>query len=217
MRRRGMLAGAAIAAVLGLGAAVAWAAPATITAGPGNAFSAASYSHDAGTVAQFVNLGGSHNVTANGKGPDGQALFRSATISGGTTPVNGSQYVAAGSYPFICTIHPTTMQATLNVSGTPLPRPTVELTVASRKLAKVLKKGKIAVKAATTGNPEVALTAALGKRTIATGRVPAGGTTAALKLTKSGRQSLAGKEKATVKVTGSIDFGAPDTTKRKLS
>jgi plastocyanin len=216
MRRRGMLAGAAITAVLGLGAAVAWAAPATITAGPGNAFSAASYSHDAGTVAQFVNLGGSHNVTANGKGPDGQALFRSATISGGTTPVDGSQYVAAGSYPFICTIHPTEMQATLTVSGTPQPRPTVDVGVTSRKLETVLKKGKIAVKAATTGSPEVDLTATLGKRTIATGTIPAGGTRGTLKLSKAGKRALRGKDKATVKVTGSIDFGAPDTVKAKL-
>ena len=214
--RRAVLAGAACAALLGLGAAVAWAAPATIVGESANTFDAASYAHDGGTISQLSVTGGSHNVTANGNGPDGKALFRSNTISGGTTPVNGTQYLSAGSYPFICTIHPTTMQATLNVTGTGLPRPTVDVTVSSRKLSKVLKKGKLAVKATTTGNPEVALTAALGKRTIATGTVPPGGTTAALKLTKSGRQALAGKDKATVKVTGSIDFGAPDTVKSKL-
>jgi len=216
MRRRRVLAGAAIAAVVGLGAAVAWAAPATIVGQGNDTFNAAAYSHDGGTVAQLTVTGSSHNATANANGPDGKALFRSNTISGGNTPVNGTQYLSAGSYPFICTIHPTTMQATLNVSGTGLPRPTVDLAVTSRKLSKVLKKGKLAVKATTTGNPAVALRAALGKRTIATGTVPAGGTTAAMKLSKAGKQALRGKDKATVKVTGSIDFGAPDTAKAKL-
>jgi plastocyanin len=215
-RRRGAVAGAAGAAVLlGLWAAVAWAAPATIVGDGNNSFNAPSYAHDGGTVAQLTVTGSNHNVTANANGPDGKALFRSNTITGGSTPVNGTQYVSAGSYPFICTIHPN-MQATLNVTGSGLPRPTVDVAVSSRKLAKVLKKGKLAVKVTTTGAPEVALKAALGKRTIATGTVPAGGTTAALKLTKAGKRALAGKEKATVNVTGSIDFGAPDTAKAKL-
>jgi plastocyanin len=211
-----MLAGAAIAAVLGLGAAIAWAAPANIVGTGGDVFTPTSYTHEGGTLAQLTVTGSTHNATANANGPDGKALFRSSTISGGTTPVNGTQYLNAGSYPFICTIHPTTMQATLNVTGTGLPRPTVDLAVTSRKLSKVLKKGKLAVKATTTGNPAVALRAALGKRTIATGTVPAGGTTAAMKLSKAGKQALRGKDKATVKVTGSIDFGAPDTAKAKL-
>jgi plastocyanin len=215
-RRRGVLAGAAVAAVLCLWAAVAWAAPAAIEGTGANTFNATSYAHDGGTVAQLTVTGSSHNVTANANGPDGKTLFRSGTISSGTTPVNGTQYLSAGSYPFFCTIHPDTMQATLNVTGSGLPRPTVDAAVSSRKLSKVLKKGKLAVKVRTTGAPEVALAAVLGKRTIATGTVRAGGTTAALKLTKSGRQALAGKDKATVKVTGSIEFGAPDTAKAKL-
>jgi plastocyanin len=216
-RRRGALAGAALAAALGVGASVAWAAPATIVGQADNTFNQPSYSHDGGTVARLTVGGGTHNATANATGPDGKALFRSATISSGNTAVDGTQYLSAGSYPFICTIHPTTMQATLNVTGNGLPRPTVDLTVTSRKLSKVVKKGKLAVRATTTGNPEVALSATLGKRRIAAGTIPAGGTGGALKLTKGGRQALAGKERATVKVTGTIDFGAPDTAKRKLS
>ena len=216
-RRRGALTGAAsVAVLLGLGAAIAWAAPATIVDQANDTFDAASYAHDGGTVAQLTVTGSNHNATASANGPDGRALFRSNTITGGSTPVNGTQYLNAGSYPFICTIHPN-MQATLNVTGTGLPRPTVDLAITSRKLSKVVKKGKLAVKATTTGAPEVALSAALGKRRIAAGTIPAGGTTASLKLTKPGRQALAGKEKATIKVTGTIDFGAPDTAKRKLS
>jgi plastocyanin len=217
MRRRGgALAGAACAALLGLWAAVAWGAPASIVGTGTDQFDAASYAHDGGTVAQLTVTGSNHNATASANGPDGKALFRSNTITGGTTPVNGTQYLSAGSYPFICTIHPN-MQATLNVTGSGLPRPTVDLAITSRKLTKVLKKGKLAVKATTTGGPEVGLRAALGKRPLAAGTLPAGGTKAVLKLTKAGRQALAGKEKATVKVTGTIDFGAPDVAKRKLS
>jgi plastocyanin len=215
-RRRAGLIGAAAALVLGMGAAVAWAAPATIVGQADNTFNQSSYSHDGGTVAQLTVGGGTHNATANATGPDGKALFRSATVSSGNTPVDGTQYLNAGSYSFICTIHPTTMQATLSVTGTGLPRPTVDVAVTSRKLAKVVKKGKIAVRATTTGSPEVDLTAALGKRMIGKGTIPAGGTTGAVKLTKSGKQALRGREKATIKVTGSIDFGAPDARKAKL-
>jgi plastocyanin len=214
-RRRGALAAAVAATVLGLGAAVAWAAPAAIVGKADDTFDAGSYSHDGGTVAQLTVTGSNHNVSANANGPDGKVLFRSETISSGSAPVNGTQYLNAGSYPFICTIHPN-MQATLNVTGTGLPRPTVDVAVTSRKLSKVLKKGKLAVKVTTSGAPEVALAAILGKRTIATGRVAPGGTTGALKLTKSGRQALAGKDKATLRVTGAIEFGAPDTAKAKL-
>jgi plastocyanin len=215
-KRRGALAGAATVAVLGLGAAVAWAAPATIVGTAGNTFDAASYAHDGGSIAQLTVTGSNHNATSVANGPDGKTLFRSNTIIGGSTAVNGTQYLSAGSYEFICTLHPDTMQATLNVTGTGLPRPTVDVAVSSRKLSKVVRKGKLAVKVSTTGAPEVSLAAVLGKRRIATGTVPAGGTTGAVKLTKSGRQALAGKDKATVRVTGSIDFGAPDTAKAKL-
>jgi plastocyanin len=215
-RRRAVLIGAAAALVLGMGAAVAWAAPASIVGEGDNTFNAGSYAHDGGTVAQLTVTGSTHNATANATGPDGKALFRSATVSSGNTPVDGTQYLNAGSYSFICTIHPTTMQATLSVTGTGLSRPTVDLAVTSRKLAKVVKKGKIAVKATTTGSPKVDLTAALGKRTIGKGTIPAGGTAGAVKLTKAGKQALRGKEQATIKVTGSIDFGAPDTVKSKL-
>jgi plastocyanin len=214
-RRRGALTAAVAATALGLGAAVAWAAPATIVGQANDTFDAGSYAHDGGTVAQLTVTGSNHNVSANANGPDGKVLFRSETITSGSAPVNGTQYLSAGSYPFICTIHPN-MQATLDVTGTGLPRPTVDVAVTSRKLSKVLRKGKLAVKVTTTGAPEVTLGALLGKRSIATGRVAAGGTTGSLKLTKSGRRALAGKDKATVRVTGAIEFGAPDTAKAKL-
>jgi hypothetical protein len=42
-------------------------------------------------------------------------LFSSATIRSGTTPVNGTQSLAPGTYPFICTIHDPQMAAQLVV------------------------------------------------------------------------------------------------------
>src|SRR5436190_5362230 len=86
-----------------------------------NTYNSPSYTIDQGEVAQLQVEGSSHNATANQPGPDGKALFRSPTISGGAAGVDGTQYLTAGNYTFFCTIHPTTMQATLHVSGNGTP------------------------------------------------------------------------------------------------
>jgi plastocyanin len=108
-----------------------------------NTYSASTYTIDQGEVGQLQVTGSSHNATAHQAGPDGQALFRSPTISGGTTGVQGTQYLSAGDYTFFCTIHPSTMQATLHVTsnGAPQARPSATVSVRSRKLSKVSKKG----------------------------------------------------------------------------
>src|SRR5262245_51443107 len=98
----------------------------TIT-GSDNVFSAPSYSADQGSVVSFQNIGPSnqHNVSASAIGPDGKALFRTATQvgPGSTVGVQGTQYLTAGSYPFRCSIHPDTMQGTLNVTNNGAPAP----------------------------------------------------------------------------------------------
>ncbi len=113
--------------MLALGAPTASAAPADIRTGPLvlNLFTASSYDHEGGTVANLTWDGGlaGHNVISSQTGPDGGVLFASATITSGTTPVNNTQYLPAGDYPFFCDIHPTTMTSSLHVTGTPLPRP----------------------------------------------------------------------------------------------
>lgn len=220
--RRAKLIALASCAVVAATAAVAWAAPATITGTGLNTFDATSYNHDAGTVATLNVTGSNHNVTANATGPDGKALFRSATITPGSTPVNGTQFVGPGTYGFICSVHPTTMQANLVVSGTPLPRPAVTLKVLSKNLDKVAGKGKLPVRVTGSGSSGVVdLTAKLGNKTLGSrddvSVAPGQALKTILKLTKSGRSRLRNKDQATVKVTGAVDFGFPSTAKRKLS
>jgi plastocyanin len=184
-------------------------------------YSAPSYVIHPGEVAQLQVTGSSHNATARSNGPDGQALFRSPTISGGGAAVDGTQYLPAGDYAFFCTVHPTTMQATLHVAGAgqPLPRPSVSLVVKGKSLSKAVKKGLVVSANASTAIAGVKLTAKLGQATIGTKTVSlaAGPQKARLKLSKPGRSKLQKKGKATVKVTAEIPFGSPVSAKRKLS
>jgi plastocyanin len=213
------VAAASVAAMLGTG--IALAASDVIVGGPAESFDKATYNADQGEVVQFRNDGGSHNVTARQTGPDGKALFRSATTSGGTTPVNGTQYLSSGDYSFFCTVHPTTMNGTLRVTGagSPVPRPRATLAPKGKSLAKALKKGiKLAV-TATSSADGVTFTAKLGKTTIgkATTSLVAGAQTKVIKLSKAGKSKLRRKSKATVAVSAEIPFGPPATAKVKLT
>lgn len=164
-----------------------------------------------------------HNVTATQTGPDGKALFRSATIGGGaSTAVNGTQYVTSGSYPFLCTIHGSSMSGTLNVSsaGTPRSRPQITLKLSSRKIAKVAKQGRLGVAITSSARADDgSVTAKLGKATIARASglsLRAGRQFAVLKLGKKAKAKLAKREKATIVLKGTVAFGSPATAKGKL-
>jgi plastocyanin len=201
---------------------IALAASQTIVGTGGDTFTAATYTTDQGEVVPFNVTGSSHNVTAHQNGPDGKALFRTPTISGGTTGVQGTQYLSAGSYTFFCSVHPSTMQATLTVTsnGTPQARPSAQLSVRSRKLSKVSKKG---VQVAITSTAKVdgaSLVAKLGKATIgqiSSLSLAAGQQFATVKLTKAGKSKLSKKSKASVTVTADIPFGSPATGRAKLT
>ena len=136
--------------------------------------------------------------------------------------MNGTQYLTAGTYAFICSIHPTTMQATLDVTGngTALPRPTLSMKLSKAKLATVAKNGRLQVAVnASAKSDNVAITAKLGKTTLAQApdlSLAAGQQFEILKIGKKGRAKLASKSKATVTLTGSIPFGPPATAKGKL-
>lgn len=219
MRRRAAL--LAVASALAAGAVIApsaSAAPASIVGGVGglDVFSAPSYPHEAGTTATLTRAsGGSHNVTANQQGPDGKALFRSATIGSGSTPVQGTQYVPAGVYPFSCTIH-AGMTSSLDVNtGTPLARPTVAVKLTSTKLAKVVAKKKIATKVTLTGGQPATVTAKLGKTALGTGTATKSGALT-IKLGSKAAAKLAKKAKATLTLAASVDFGSPASSRGKL-
>ena len=210
----------AAAAAIAASASSAYAAPANIIAGAGgadpNLFSAAAYTHDAGTVATMTWVaGGAHNVTGTANGPDNRPILDSQTISSGSTPVPGSQYLPIGTYPFVCTIH-FGMNSTLNVNvGTPQPRPTVAAKLVSKKLAKVAKKGKAVVKVTLTGTEPATVALKLGKRTLGSNDTTKSGKVA-IRISKQGKNVLKKKKKVKLSVAATVAFGSPATSKGKL-
>jgi plastocyanin len=166
----------------------------------------------------------SHDVWSRLNGPDGKKLFISPTIGGGaTTVVNGTQYLTAGTYAFFCNVHPFEMSANLVVTngGTPVPRPAIDVAILGRTIDKVLRKGRLAVRLqAQTQSDDVKLELRLGKKVIGSkANIDIGASTSkimSINVTKAGKAKLAAKDKATVKLTGSVPFGPPDTAKKKL-
>jgi len=116
-------------------------------------FAAGPFVQGQGETAGFSNLdqGGAtsfHNVTATKTGPDGEPLFYSETVAGGdTSPVEGTKYLPAGAYPFVCTLH-SGMNGRLEVSpiGSPVARPGVKAAIPAQRLARVRKTGKLKIR-----------------------------------------------------------------------
>jgi plastocyanin len=194
-----------------------------------NFFSLSNYVVMEGQQLDFSNIGDStHNATANDNGPDGGPLFRTGNIAGGQSgTTKGSQFLAIGSYDFVCTIHPSEMQATLNVvdnpSGGPLARPEIALKVKSKKLEKVVDSGKLKVKVSAEGPTaaqDISLKAKKGKKGITKAKklnLAAGASkTVKLKLSDRGIDKLAGLDSAKVKVQGTVGFGFGDKASKKL-
>jgi plastocyanin len=214
----------AIAAAL-VAAGTAFAAAQTIVAadaGGNNSFSQPVYTMDQGEKAPFQNIGfNQHNATATASGPDGKPLFSSPTIGMGSTVVEGTQYLTTGGYVFICTIHPSTMIATLQVSGNgvPVPRPTLALTLLSKRLDKVLKNGLLVRMDVGTKADDMTLEARLGKTligSVADISQATGTSFIKVKLNKAGKSRLRKREKATISLSGTVPYGAPTTSRGKL-
>src|SRR3954452_25029436 len=193
-----LAAGVVVAIVLFAGG-LAFAASQTIVGQADDHFDHPTYTTDQGEVVQFQVTGSTHNTTARQSGPDGQALFRSPTISGGNTGVQGTQFLSTGDYSFFCTIHPATMQATLHVTsnGAPQPRPSAQVSVRSKKLSKVSKKGILVALTTSAKVDGASLAAKLGKTTL--GKVDglslaAGQQIVTLKLSKAGKSALRKKK-----------------------
>jgi plastocyanin len=198
-----------------------------VTGAPCCSYSAPTYNVDTGTVASFLNADPdvSHDVTAyQQKGPDGKPLFASPTVKNTTTAVDGTQYLAPGSYVFFCTIHGfQQMHATLVVSGpgSPVARPKIDLTIPSQTLAGVRRSGKLKVKVrAVTASQDVSVTVKKGARRIASAKnVNLGqgaSKTLRLALTGAGRAALKKGKSAGISAQGAVPFGSPDTARRTL-
>jgi plastocyanin len=223
-RGRKAIIGLAVTGAVAFGAAQALGVSEPITSSPTCCtFSKATFTIDPGQVATFQDLDGvPHNVIASGIGPDGAVLFRTDTIDSGQAPVNGTQYLDAGTYAFVCTVH-SEMTANLVVAGngSPLARPAVVLKVVSKKLDRVLASGKLNVKvSASATSSDVEVTALKGQKKLGSkGNIDltAGASrTVKLALTHSGKNALKNLGSAKVKVSGDVPFGAPVSAKRKL-
>jgi plastocyanin len=191
-------------------------------------FAPGPYSQDLGEIANFNNpaeADAPHNVTANDTGPDGGALFRSDSITAGTTvPVAGTQYLEAGTYGFFCTIHGPSMKGTLTVDagkGEVVARPKIKVSIPKQPLKKVRKSGKLKVKVkAVTKSRGISLKAKKGSKTLGKSsglNLAAGaGRTVKLRLKPAGRKAIKKGRKADVSVKGSVAFGKPGKAKRTL-
>jgi plastocyanin len=201
-------------------------AVADVITNSGNQFSQATFNSGVGDLVQFQRLGNApHNVVST-QSSGGQPLFSSgAPISGGTSPVNGTQFLAPGTYPFVCEVH-AGMKASLIVSAssggsTPAAKPDIEVEIISRKLDKVVAKGKLVLEVqAITRSDDVSVSARLGKKTLGerTNLDLAAGQSlkVALKLKGAVRRKLAALDKAKVTAQATVPFGEPDTAKRVL-
>jgi plastocyanin len=228
------IAGFALAAAYALGDDLISSAP-TCQSASDCQYSASTFTITGGQVAQFHNAtaggggiyGGttSHSVLANdSKTLNGMPLFSSKIIpSGSTTAVNGTQYLAPGTYVFHCAVHGPSMSATLQVvGGTPVARPKLSLKLSSGKLAKVRRSGKLKATVGDTGSKAsgVVVTASMGSHKLA----KKGGISVAanqakpvtLKLSKNGAKALKGASKARVELKGTVPFGHAAKAKRTL-
>jgi plastocyanin len=181
----------------------------------------ASFTIDQGTVATFDNLdpgATQHDVVAAKSGNGGQPLFRSATISAGETPVTGTDRLAAGTYHFFCSVHPTEMQGQLVVVGVPSG---ITVKILSRKLGGVVSSSKLKVKlSAVTARGGISLTARKGKKTLGSKRginLAAGASqTVVLRLSRAGRNALNSAGSAKVKVTATVTGASPAAATQRL-
>ncbi len=228
--RRAAVCATSILACSGIGVGIATAAD-PIEAEPvgvyTGAFTQLQYQADQGEVPQFNNPVGAealHDVTATRRGPGGGPLFRSATIGAGkTTPVLGTQFLAAGTYDFYCSVHAATMKSKLMISdaGTPEARPRIDVTIPAQTLSRVRTSGKLKVRVrALTKSSGISLLAEKGGKRLASksGLSLGAGVsrTVSLVLTGSGRRKLKGIDSALVSAKGSVPFGPSDSAQFKL-
>lgn len=217
-------------ACLGLGltgGTNAYAAPAEIVAADGCCtFIDGPFEQPRGEVARFVNPAGAsaiHNVFAVAPGPDGRKLFYSGTIRPGSeSQVAGTQYLASGDYPFVCTVHPG-MDGTLRVSGagTPVTRPALSVAVPGQRLAAVVRKGSVRVSlASSTGVRGARVKIRVGRKVIAVARSiavsPGGRKAITAELSSQGRKILRGKKSVAVTVAAAVSFGKSSSARRVL-
>jgi plastocyanin len=212
-------------------------AQAQVVAGPPSTFVVSEATIDQGGSVTFMNFDVlTHDVTARGRGPDGAPLFYSPfTPSGGSSTVGGTQYLASGDYPFLCSLHPE-MQGTLRVTsaGTPAPRPgpgsprpsrdthppSIRLKVLDIRIRRVGRRRALRVRVTTDEAATVQMTARAKRKRLATGTAKlsrAGSATVRLKLTKAGRRLVKRSRRLRVSLTGLVTDAAGNSDTLRVS
>lgn len=214
---------AAIAAGSALFAAPAAHAQGQISAGPPNQYLTPDVTIDQGDSVTFVNADAvEHDVLARDKGPDGKPLFRSELVGfAQSAPVEGTEFLVTGAYPFVCSLHPQ-MEGTITVTsaGQPKPRPgdktSLKLSVLDSKVSKVRSRGSLRVRVTTNRPATVRMTTRADGSTFARGTVKlaeAGAKTAQLRLTRAGRKLVARRKRIALTVSGTTKNAAGKTTR----
>lgn len=165
-----------------------------------------------------------HDVEATKNGPDGKPLFFAPlTKSGQTSVVQGTQYLAAGTYHFICSFHGAGMSGDLTIDGTKgamVARPSVKVTFPAQSLKQVRKSGVKAKVTARTASKKVRLTAKAGKVTLgssgALDLAKGQSKTVTVPLTKAGRKAIAKPKSVQINLSAAVPFGKPASAVRKV-
>jgi plastocyanin len=215
---------ALFAAALVMGAlapATTAAAAERIVAIPQSTYATQNVAIDQGEPLSFLNLDAlNHDVTARGKGGNGEPLFSTPLIGPGQeAPVTGSDSLSPGEYAFFCSIHPQ-MEGTLTVGGGGGGGggPSVELKVLDKKLSEVRKAGalRVSMNVDRPASMKVAASVKAGGESAKLGQAShdfpeAGSHTMEIKLSGAGKSALRGADSAKVSVTGKAEDASGNT------
>jgi plastocyanin len=202
----------------------------------GCSFDAASYFMGVGEspiVAMPPTLDYPHNVVSTNRGADDRAMFESDPFvtAGKSSVVYGTEYLSAGEYRFICSIHKertiagTRMEATLVVVDNglaPRPRPRVELKMTPQTLERALEQRvlNVAVRADQPSD-DVKLIVKAGRKMLGTKKGvdagPGGFERVAMPFGGKARRVLGKRDSALVTVIGAARFGDAEILRRRLN
>ena len=153
-----------------------------------------------------------------------ERLFASETVSTGTeTPVTGADKLAAGTYPFICSVHPY-MEGTLTVgsggsgggghAGMDMKAPKASVKATDKRIADVLDAGALGVQVKLSEPATVSVVATAGKTQVAKGKAKLDGNgRLAAKLTGAGKRLLKKAKKVTLSLAVTVQDAAGNSAK----
>lgn len=211
----------------GFGSGMALASPAEIVAADKCcAFVDGPFEQPRGEVASFVNpvtADAPHNVESTQTGPDGRPLFFSRTISSGArADVRGTQYLRAGRYPFVCSLHgPMTGELVVTDTGVAVRRPSVRLAIPTQRLRAVSGKRVLRVAAfSPTGVSGASLQVRLGRAAVGK-RVrldlPVGARRSVkVRIPAKVARKVKGKRSVAFRAQVSVPFGKPASSRRVI-